>query len=183
MLPFSLVGLSRVSLTIYLMSGDRSLLTYALHVYFDDGNVKKKNSLPLYHYAVIVMSLLRQATGVWKIKMLCHPHGYSWNTRFSFLSSFFFNPTSTVSTCSEWMESNAKRNVLLTAQDRRESTPWPWVAEYVTHLKRHGTCTIIVVTTIVRFSTEDESLLYGWSIIFTKRSNSFQYPICKRENI
>lgn len=64
-----------------------------------------------------------------------------------------------------------------------ESTPWPWVAEYVTHLKHCGTCTIIVVTTIVRFSTEDESLLYGWSIIFTKRSNSFQYPICKRENI
>lgn len=64
-----------------------------------------------------------------------------------------------------------------------KSTPWPWVAEYVTHLKHCGTCTIIVVTTIVRFSTEDESLLYGWSIIFTKRSNSFQYPICKRENI
>lgn len=43
-----------------------------------------------YHYAVIVMSLLRQATGVWKIKMLCHPHGYSWNTR-SFSSRFFFS--------------------------------------------------------------------------------------------
>lgn len=63
-----------------------------------------------------------------------------------------------------------------------ESTPWPWVAEYGTHLKHCGTCTIIVVTTIVRFSTEDESLLYGRSIIFTKRSNSFQYPICKKEN-
>lgn len=74
---FLLVGLSRVSLTIYLMSGDRSLLTYALYVYFDDGNVKQKIITIQYHYAVIVMSLLRQATGVWKIKMLCHPHGYS----------------------------------------------------------------------------------------------------------
>lgn len=31
-------------------------------------------------YTIIVMSLLRQATEVWKIKMLWHPHGYSRNT-------------------------------------------------------------------------------------------------------
>lgn len=33
-------------------------------------------------YTIIVMSLLRQATEVWKIKMLWHPHGYSRNTPF-----------------------------------------------------------------------------------------------------
>lgn len=48
-----LIGLSRVSLTIYLMSGDRSLLTYALYVYVDDGNVKKQN-----HYHCTIMPLL-----------------------------------------------------------------------------------------------------------------------------
>lgn len=63
-----------------------------------------------------------------------------------------------------------------------ESTPWPWVAEYVKHLKLHGKCTIIVVTTIVRFSTE-ESLETCRSIIFTNRVYSFQYPICKEKAV
>lgn len=51
---------------------------------------------------IIVMSLLRQATEVWKIKMLWHPHGYSRNTP-------FVSAGQTVSTCSEWMESNTKK--------------------------------------------------------------------------
>lgn len=62
---------------------------------------KKKKNITIVPNAVIVMSLLWQATGIWKIKMLCHPHGYSWNTH------HVYRP-STVSTCSEWMESNAK---------------------------------------------------------------------------
>lgn len=63
-----------------------------------------------------------------------------------------------------------------------ESTPWPWVAEYVKHLERHGKCTMIVVTTIVRFSTE-ESLESCESMIFTKRVYSFQCPICKHKTV
>lgn len=56
------------------------------------------------------------------------------------------------------------------------------MAEYVKHLKLHGKCTIIVVTTIVRFSTE-ESLETCGSIIFTNRVYSFQYPICKEKTV
>lgn len=63
-----------------------------------------------------------------------------------------------------------------------ESTPWPWVAEYVKHLERHGKCTMIVVTTIVRFSTE-ESLESCESMIFTKPVYSFQCPIYKENMI
>lgn len=63
-----------------------------------------------------------------------------------------------------------------------ESTPWPWVAEYVKHLERHGKCTMIVVTTIVRFSTE-ESLESCESMIFTKPVYSFQCPICKDKTV
>lgn len=90
----------------------------------------------------------------------------------------------TVSTCSEWMESNTKKMWFYPPRTEcithLESTPWPWVAEYVKHLKLHGKCTIIVVTTIVRFSTE-ESLETCGSIIFTNRAYSFQYPICKEK--
>lgn len=47
------------------------------------------------------------------------------------------------------------------------------MAEYVKHLELHGKCTIIVVTTMVRFSTE-ESLETCGSIILTNRVYSFQ---------
>lgn len=50
------------------------------------------------------------------------------------------------------------------------------------HLKLRGKCTIIVVTTIVRFSTE-ESLETCGSIIFTNLVYSFQYPICKEKTV
>ena len=52
------------------------LLTYAFVCV-----LKLMESTTIYiFYTIIVMSLLRQATEVWKIKMLWHPHGYSWNT-------------------------------------------------------------------------------------------------------
>lgn len=87
---------------------------------------------------------------------------------------------------SEWMESSTTKMWFCPTQDRMcrslESTPWPWVAEYVKHLERHGKCTMIVVTTIVRFSTE-ESLESCESMIFTKRVYSFQCPICQDKTV
>lgn len=127
------------------------------------------------------MSLLRQATDLWKIKMLWHPHGYSWNT----LLPGFFGVRLFQRVMSGWKATQKKCTSARPGQNVsiEESTPWPWWAEYATRLKHRGACTIIVVTTIVRFSTEEESLLNCRSIIFTKRSNSFQYPICKRKTM
>lgn len=56
--------------------------------------------------ASIVMSLLQQATGM-ELKMLWHSHGYSWNTLL----------WSTVSTCSEWVQSKAKQKNVLPPQN------------------------------------------------------------------
>lgn len=49
------------------------------------------------------------------------------------------------------------------------------------HLKPAWECTIIVVTTIVRFSTEEDSLVTCWSITYTNFSYSFQKPIWKND--
>lgn len=115
--------------------------------------------------------------------MLCHPHGYSWNTLFSLQRDRLFQRV--VSGC----KANTKNMWFCPAQDRlyqpvrhQHRRSRPWLAEYVvvnTFQSCHGKCTIIVVTTIVRFSTEEDSLVTCASTIYTYFSNSFQYPVWK----
>lgn len=71
----SLASLSQVSLNIYLMRTDRSTYVCISMLFFCN-----RWSQPFITSTIIVMSLLRQATEIWKIKMLWHPRGYSWNT-------------------------------------------------------------------------------------------------------
>lgn len=124
---------------------------------------------------IIVTSLLWQTTEVYGKSKCFNTHTDTVET----LNRLFQR-------VSEWMESSTSKMWFCPTQDRLcrslESTPWPWVAEYVKHLERHGKCTMIVVTTIVRFSTE-ESLENCESMIFTKRVNSFQWPICKDKTV
>lgn len=92
-------------------------------------------------------------------KMLWHPHGYSWNTLRG----------STVSTCSEWMESNWKDQNSSTLPGQIDNNghldlEWQKSLKSEIFLKAAQVCTIIVVTTIVRFSTEEDSLVTCWSI-------------------
>lgn len=93
----------------------------------------------------------------------------------------------TVSTCSEWMESNTKemwfyppRTECITHWTQHHDLEWQKARGDT--FKLHGKCTIIVVTTMVRFSTE-ESLETCGSRIFTNREYSFQYPICEEKTV
>lgn len=93
----------------------------------------------------------------------------------------------TVSTSSEWMESNTKemwfyppRTECITHWDQHHDLEWQKARGDT--FKLHGKCTMIVVTTMVRFSTE-ESLETCGSRIFTNREYSFQYPICKEKTV
>ena len=174
MLPAShlTASLSQVSKHIYLMR-DRSTYVCVCMCFEIDG--VNHDIYFLYHYCDVTAT-----TGHWSMgnQNALAP------TRIQLKHSFAW---STVSTCSEWMESKHKKDVVLLNPGQNVSTrqnrhPWHWAAESWEHLKLHGKCTIIVVTTIVRFSTEEDSLVTCWSIICTKRSYSFQYPIWKERD-